>query len=895
MASMSASQRSSSDSSKQKCGRGCCSKSSFQCAKAAEYERKKSKDCCSSPTKAVYDGAESNCRDDACRKCLSRPALAVNTSAKKTSDGTDPEKGPTSIEHVVVRVQGMTCVGCETKIRQSLANKPGITNVQASLVLSRAEFDVDTSQLTTDNAIASLGQATAFDCQEISQEIYTIEVLAPNNKDEILQRPLPIGVTSILGEKHVLKINYDPRIVGVREIIASSFGQQLQLAPLQIDPSIEAGNKHVWHTGLMTLFSACLTVPVLVLAWAPLLKNDILYGTISLVLASIVQIFIAGPFYPAALRGLLFARVIEMDLLIVLSTSAAYIFSVVAYTMLVVSHPLSTGEFFETSTLLVTLIMLGRFTTALARQKAIESISIRSLQISKALLVRDEDLSVEEIDVRLLQYGDIVRIMPEAKAVTDGTVISGVSEMDESSVTGESHPVAKSKSSPIVAGSLNGPNTLDIRVTRLSSDNTISVIANMVDKAKLSKPKVQEMADRIAGHFVPIILLITLITFSISVAIRIAVRSQASSSAAIDALTTAIAVLIISCPCAIGLAVPMVIVIAGGVAAKHGIIFTTANSIENAHKATHVVFDKTGTLTQGHLAVVESKYFARADTVQSLLLGLVSGAKHPASRAIAELLQSQSVFPAEVTDVKSLPGKGIQGRYNSQVLQAGNKDWLGPLPTDISMFGTDSTVLCFTINNSLAAIFSLQDTLRSEASSVVSSLQAKGVSTSIVSGDDTDAVRKIARDLHIPESSILSRCSPADKQAYISRIRASCPQSTVIFIGDGTNDAIALASADIGIHMSEGTDVARSAADVVLTRADLRSVLVLMQLSRKTHRRIVFNFVWSFVYNFFAILLAAGAFVDFSIPPAFAGVGEIVSVLPVIAVAIGLRWAKLHA
>jgi heavy metal translocating P-type ATPase len=650
--------------------------------------------------------------------------------------------------------------------------------------------------------------------------------------------------------------------------------------------------------GLVTLISACLTVPVLVLAWAPLPEREITYGSVSLVLATIIQIFIAGPFYVAALKSLIFARVIEMDLLIVLSTSAAYIFSVVAFALLVVGKPLSTGEFFETSTLLVTLIMLGRFITALARQKAIESISIRSLQQPTAMLVEGDGTITRDIDVRLLQYGDIFRVMPEAKVVTDGTVISGNSEIDESMITGESSLVTKSKGSPAIAGSVNGSGILDIRLTRLCDDNTISTIANMVDKAKLSKPKTQEVADRVAGYFVPVVIVITIITFVIWIAVGIAIQERSSSDATVQAVTYAIAVLIISCPCAIGLAVPMVIVIAGGVAADKGVIFKSADTIEAAKNVTHVVFDKTGTLTTGCLSVKESNYVdgLTAD-IKPILLGLVSGIKHPVSQAIAEHLQTLGVSPAAVLDTKSLPGKGVLGNWNGNEIRAGNTSWTQTTSSpELQQFLTSgSTVLCFTVNNTLRAVYALRDTLRPEAAHLVSTLHTKGVSVSIVSGDETGAVQKTAESLGIPSSNALSHCSPADKQAYIQTLKTSSANSTVLFLGDGTNDAIALTSADIGVHMSEGTDVARSAADVVLTHADLRGVLVLIELSRKALRRIMFNFAWSFAYNLFAILLAAGAFVNFRVPPAFAGVGEIVSVLPVIAIAIGLRWAKFSA
>ncbi|RDW65043.1 hypothetical protein BP6252_10694 [Coleophoma cylindrospora] len=877
---------------------GCCSVApSGPCKKPAEPRLSVAscaKICCSEKAKpaSIVTTPDDCCSGGSCSK------EKANLGATASEVSPDLEQGATNAEHVVLSIQGMTCTGCETKLERTLANIRGVSKIKTSLVLSRAEFDVDITQISVNGAVTRLQKATGFECQRLSTDGHELEILLPDAPETVLQH-LPQGVLSIDPTTYAtLKITYDPQLIGARDIVESAFDQQLELAPYRPDPSISAGNKHVRQMGLAALISACLTVPVLVLAWAPLPEREITYGSVSLALATIVQIFIAGPFYPAALKSLIFARVIEMDLLIVLSTSAAYIFSVVAFAMLVARKPLSTGEFFETSTLLVTLIMLGRFITALARQKAIESISIRSLQQSTTMLIESNGTSTRDIDVRLLQYGDTFRVMPEAKVVTDGTVISGTSEINESMITGESNPVVKSKGSPVVAGSVNGPGTLDIRLTRLCGDNTISTIANMVDEAKLSKPKTQELADRVAGYFVPVIVAITIVTFVIWVAIGIAIQQRSSSDATVQAVTYAIAVLIISCPCAIGLAVPMVIVIAGGVAAERGVIFKTADTIEAARNVTHVVFDKTGTLTIGRLNVKESNYFdGLATDVRPILLGLVSGIKHPVSQAITEHLQSLGVSPATVLDVKSLPGKGVLGNWNGSEIRAGNALWTQATPiSKVQQFLTsDSTVLCFTINNTLQAIYALQDTLRPEAAHVVSTLQAKGISVSIVSGDETGAVQKTAERLGIPPSNALSRCSPTDKHTYIQMLKTSSTGSTILFLGDGTNDAIALASADIGIHMSEGTDVARSAADVVLTRANLRGVLVLMELSNKALRRIMFNFAWSFIYNLFAILLAAGAFVNFRVPPAFAGVGEIVSVLPVIIIAVGLRWAKFSA
>lgn len=807
----------------------------------------------------------------------------------------DLEKGSLGDEHVALSIQGMTCTGCETKLERTLANIAGVSMIKTSLVLTRAEFDVSTAQISIDEVVKRLQKATGFECQKLSQDGHELEIMMTSIPAKLLEQ-YPPGILSIsVTPDASLKISYDPQIIGARDIIEKIFDEQPELAPNRADSSISAGNKHIWEVGQKTLLSACLTIPVLVLAWAPLPEREIIYGSVSLVLVTIIQMFIAGPFYVAALKSLIFARVIEMDLLIVLSTSTAYVFSVIAFALLVAGKPLSTGEFFETSTLLVTLIMLGRFITALARQKAIESITIRSLQQSTATLVGEDGRSTRNIDVRLLQYGDIFRVMPEEKVVTDGTIIVGNSEIDESMITGESSLVMKTKGSLAIAGSVNGSGTLDIRLTRLCDDNTISNIANMIDEAKLSKPKTQEMADRVAGYFVPVIMAITIITFLIWIAIGINIQKKTGSNATVQAVTYAVAVLIISCPCAIGLAVPMVIVIAGGVAAEKGVIFKSADTIEAAKNVTHVVFDKTGTLTSGRLSVKESCYVDELKgDVKPILLGLVSGINHPVSKAITGYLESLDVSPVNVLDVKSLPGKGVIGIWNGNEVRAGNPFWTETTssPKLQEFLASGSTVLCFTVNHHLRSVYSLRDSLRPEAAEVVSILHGKGVSVSIVSGDEVSAVQRTAESLGISSSNALSRCSPIDKQDYIKRLKNSCTNSTIIFLGDGTNDAIALASADIGIHMSEGTDVARSAADVVMTLADLRGVLVLMELSRKVLRRIVFNFAWSFVYNLFAILLAAGAFVNFRIPPAFAGLGEIVSVLPVIVIAIGLRWAR---
>ncbi|KGO41716.1 ATPase, P-type, K/Mg/Cd/Cu/Zn/Na/Ca/Na/H-transporter [Penicillium expansum] len=860
-------------------------------------------DNCVDPCAPEADGrkiksADSSCADICCTpKKLSLPKDKKSGTVSITPD---LEGQAIGVEHAVLSISGMTCTGCETKLNRTLATVAGIKNLRTSLVLSRAEFDLDLNLSTMDFVMKHLERTTEFKCEIITSNGSTMDMIVSGDPFLIVNQAWPDGVSDIsLVEKSTIRVSFDPEVVGARDLIEKHWGEIAKLAPICADPALAAGSKHVRHSGFMTLLSAVLTIPVLVMSWAPIPKREIAYSSASLALATVIQVVIAGPFYPTALKALLFSRVIEMDLLIVLSTSAAYIFSVVSFGFLVAGNPLSTSQFFETSTLLVTLIMFGRYIATLARQKAVESISIRSLQAQTALLVNPSNSSeAQEIDVRLLQYGDTFKVLPDVRIPTDGTVTSGSSEVNESMLTGESRPVEKNPKSRVIAGTINGSGSLVVRLTRLPGDNAINTIAAMVDEAKLSKPKIQELADKAASYFVPVIVGLTIVTFVIWVAVGIAIQGKTGSEATVQAVTYAITVLIVSCPCAIGLAVPMVVVICSGIVAERGVIFKSAHSIEVAHRASHVVLDKTGTLTRGKLSVAVEHYLENGESCLSLLLGLVGDSKHPVSVAVVNHLRHKGIFATTVPDVKSLTGRGVEAKLANQSLQAGNSRWLElsthPLVQPVLTQGY--TAFCFTIDGALLAVFGLEDSLRADATHVVKALQKRGVSVHVVSGDDEGAVQNVATKLGIPEGNVHARSSPADKQVYIKSLLGNSSDGKVpivIFCGDGTNDAVALAQATIGVHMNEGSDVAQSAADVVLMRPDLSGLLTVMNASKVSVRRIKFNFVWSFVYNTFAVLLAAGAFVNSRIPPQFAGLGELISVLPVIIAAVLLRWSKI--
>lgn len=823
-------------------------------------------------------------------------AQEISSTGGKPRQLSDPEKGAAETEHIVLSVSGMTCSGCELKLTRTLANFDHVQNLQVSVILARAAFDLDTSRMSYDELLTYLKRATEFSYERVSTKGHEIDVLCPQGSKAFVKSLAPLGVTGIRSvTEKIARIEYDPKILGARDLL-DSFDAPLQLAPMKSPESIEAGMKEVRKDGMITLFSLLLTIPILVFAWAPLPEHPVAYGSVSLALATIIQVFVAGPFYTVAFKNIVFSRLVEVDMLIVLSTSAAYIFSLVAFAFEMQGRPLETGEFFETSALIVTLIMLGRFISSWARQRAAESISVRTLQSTTAILVDRATGAEAEIDARLLQYGDVFKVSPDSRIVTDGTVISGVSEADESMVTGESRPVPKKNRSTVIAGSINGPGVLQVRISRLPGDNTISAIADMVDEAKMTKAKTQEIADRIAGYFVPVVCVVTILVFIGWIGFGIDRRNYSGSRAAENAVTYAIAVLIVSCPCAIGLCVPMVIVIAGGVAAKHGVIFKTGQTIELAKKTKHVVFDKTGTLTEGNLSVVAEAFpGGDAASIQPLALGLVTSVKHPVSIAVTRYLSDKGTKPIEIGDVTTVVGKGVEGIFEGSKIRAGNSRWLHVEDdqTVQAFLARGLSVFCVVKDNQLHAIFGLEDSIRPDSEEVVNELRKRGISISIVSGDDDGAVQSLASKLDIPTSHVKSRCSPKDKVAYLKEIMKD-PAAVVVFCGDGTNDAPALAQASIGVHINtEGSDVAQSAADAVLVRPALKGLLCLIDLSHASVRRIMFNFAWSFTYNLFAVLLASGLFVKFRIPPEYAALGEVVSIIPVIVIAMLLKYAKL--
>ena len=770
-----------------------------------------------------------------------------------------------------------------------------IRNVQTSLALSVAEFDLRLGSTSITDVIVFVEKATGFRCRHLATKGNSLDVVVAGNVASFMQQSLPGGVDSMIAlEKQTIRITYDAKVIGARDLIDYAFDRPLQLAPYKPISAFQSEQQHIHKTIQITSLSIILTVPILVLAWAPLPQHEILYQSISLALATIIQFMVTSTFYLSVLRSMVFTRTLDMDSLVVLSTTTAYLFSVISFTCQVQGRPLPTGGFFETSALLISLIMFGRLVSTISRQKAMDLVSVTSLQAATATLIHLETGEKRTVDIRLLHYDDTLMVSPGSTIPTDGYVLSGRSDVNESMVTGEAAQVAKYPKSRVIAGSMNGNGTMVVRITHLADDNTITSIAAMVDEAKFSKLRTQTIADRTAGYFVPVIAAFTVATFTIWIIVGKVVRDKDLISAVVNAVTYAIPVLIVSCPCAIGLAVPMVVAIASGVAAQNGVIIKTGEVIENCRNINHVILDKTGTVTQGSLSIVTEAYLSQPKSWScSLLLGLISDIRHPVSSSVAGELRLRDVKPILVENIVSIPGKGVEGKQDGIIVRAGSARWLGVenLSEVMSVLSNNLTAFCLSYDGVLVAVFGLEDHLRLDSVAVVSELSRRGVPVSLVSGDEGGTVKAVASKLGIPLTRTRWRCSPADKQQYV-KDTMSGEGSMVLFCGDGTNDAVSLAEAHVGVHVSEGTDMARSAADVILMTPSLRGILTLIDLSSAAYRRIMLNFAWAFIYNVFAILLAAGAFVNIRISPQYAGLGELISIMPVIIIALHLKWFK---
>jgi Cu+-exporting ATPase len=628
----------------------------------------------------------------------------------------------------------------------------------------------------------------------------------------------------------------------------------------------------------LVAIGAILSVPIIFLTYVPILSGR-LNNLLLLLLATPVQFVVGWRFYRGAYHAIK-SLVSNMDVLIALGTSAAYGYSAVV-TLLPGSVGVE-GVYYDTAVVIITLILTGRLLESLTKGKASEALrKLLDLRPTIAHVVRDN--KVVDVPVEELQVDDIFEIKPGEPIPTDGAVVEGNTSIDESLITGESMPVEKGVGSEVIGASINKTGYVRAKATKVGQDTTLSQIAKLVEEAQAGKAPIQRLVDRIAEYFVPLVVVIA--------ASSAAFWYFFANLSGTTALLVFVSVVIIACPCALGIATPAALLVGTAKGAQNGILIKGGEALEAARKVNVVVFDKTGTLTRGKPSVTA---VVSSDENNLLLLAgsLEASSEHPLAEAIVAKVKSTGMNPERVEDFEYVPGLGVKGRIRGQLVILGNSEMMRANGVGLSQWeGTASsledggnTVVFLASNGTSVGVLGISDTLKPEAKQALSDLKGMGVETIMLSGDNEKAARAIAKQLGIER--VYANVRPSEKEVVIESLQKDGKK--VAMVGDGINDAPALARSDLGIAIGSGTDVAKETGSLVLLRDSLLDVVAAIQLSRTTLGKIKQNLFWAFGYNVALVPIAAGALIPFfgvgiySFLPFFAGAAMALSSVMVV-------------
>ncbi|KQR76741.1 copper-transporting ATPase [Burkholderia sp. Leaf177] len=645
------------------------------------------------------------------------------------------------------------------------------------------------------------------------------------------------------------------------------------------------------HTGelVAVVVSALLTLPLVL----PMLGIDLNLGVwVSLALASIVQFGLGARFYVGGFKAVRSGEG-NMDLLVALGTSAAWGLSV--YELF--AHPGESAHlYFEAAAVVITLVRFGKWLEARAKRQTTDA--IRALDALRPERARIRDAATgQERDIALADVlnGDVAIVRPGERMPVDGVIREGRTHVDESLITGESLPVAKETGARVTAGSINGEGVIAVETTATGAETTLARIIRLVESAQAEKAPIQRLVDRVSAIFVPVILVIALVTL---------IGWLAVGAGAETAVLNAVAVLVIACPCALGLATPAAIMAGTGVAARHGVLIKDPQALEMAHRIRIVAFDKTGTLTFGKPSMTA---FDAADGIErNEALGLAAAVQrfsdHPLARAVVAAADAESLSPVTASDAKAVAGRGVEARVGERRLAIASARWLEELAVaapdglkqravELEALGnTVSWLVDLSVPARVLALLAFGDSIKPGARNAIARLSAMGIRSVLITGDNAGSAASVAKSLGIAAEDVYAQTLPADKARVITELKARTT-GAVAMAGDGINDAPALAAADIGIAMATGTDVAMEAAGITLMRGDPALVADAIDIARRTYRKIQQNLFWAFVYNLIGIPLAAFGLLN----PMLAGAAMAFSSVSVVTNALLLRTWRAQA
>ena len=804
----------------------------------------------------------------------SPPLLSHPSAAEPSGDGAaGPE--PEALSRATLAVEGMTCAACSGRVEKALNAVPGVTEATVNLATERATVRFDAAE-TTPLALAEAVQRAGYDVrtEEVSFAVGGMTCAACVGRvekaltgaDGVVEASVNLA-TERARVRYAAGTDVEALYEAVRrtgyDVVEASGGataEDAEREARELDRQ-RLRRRLLWAAGLSLPLFLMEMVPMAVPGGMAFVDGLVPMQTrwlVAFALATAVQFGPGWRFYRAGWAAARHGSP-DMNTLVALGTTAAYGYSVVATFLPGVLPAGAVHVYYEASATIITLILLGKWFEARAKGQTSDAVrALLGLRAETARVVRD---GVEaEVPIEDVAVGDVVRVRPGEKVPVDGVVAEGTSYVDESMVTGEPVPVEKSEGGAVVGGTVNQAGALLVETTHVGADTVLAQIVQLVEEAQASRPAIQALAGRVVAVFVPVVLVVAAVVFGVWLAVG-------PSPALTYALVAAVSVLIIACPCAMGLATPVSVMVGTGKAAELGVLFRKGEALQTLSEADVVALDKTGTLTEGRPTLTDVALTDAASGTEDYVVRLVAAvevsSEHPVADAIVRAADERGLDLPTATDFEAVPGFGVRGVVEGRRVEVGADRFMEQIGLDVSpladaagaLAAEGKTPLYAAIDGQLVAALAVADPVKATTPAAIEALHRAGLRVAMITGDNRATAQAIARRLGIDE--VLAEVLPADKAQAVTDLQGEGRR--VAFVGDGINDAPALAQADVGVAIGTGTDVAIEAADVVLMRGDLTALVEARALSAATLRNVKQNLFWAFAYNVVLIPVAAGA------------------------------------